>query len=65
MKLALLTAQSLMIILSLALADINFMQSCEYPAQCRCDDHEPTEVSCRNLGLTRVPDDIPVNITKL
>ncbi|XP_025424685.1 lutropin-choriogonadotropic hormone receptor [Sipha flava] len=65
MKSALLTAPFLIIILSLASADINFMQSCEYPAQCRCDHHEPTEVSCRNLGLTRVPDDVPVNITKL
>ncbi|XP_022172830.1 leucine-rich repeat-containing G-protein coupled receptor 5 [Myzus persicae] len=61
---ALLTALSLMI-LSLASADVNFMQSCESPTQCRCDGHEATEVSCRNLGLTRIPDDIPVNITKL
>lgn len=61
---ALLTALSLMI-LSLASADVNFMQPCESPAQCRCDGHEAAEVSCRNLGFTRIPDDIPVNITKL
>lgn len=62
---ALLTALSLMILSSLASADVNYMQSCESPTQCRCDGHVATEVSCRNLGFTKVPDNIPVNITKL